>query len=530
MFLGTLLLTIPTIYAQNYLAKAKEFLEQGDCERARLAYDDYKRHVNPQGDVEVQRRIDECGRSAQNPTQPKQDLTFTVNGVSFKMISVEGGTFTMGDNIGVDINSQPSHKVTVNSFYLGETEVTQALWKAVMGNTPSDYKGDDYPIVKISWEDCQLFCAQLNEYCKNQIPDGYHFVLPTEAEWEYAARGGSKSRNFKYAGSDNLYSVAWFEENSNKETHRVKTKYSNELGLYDMSGNVWEWCSDWYGPYFRISQINPTGSCTETLRTRRGGSCYGTSDCIPTIRSASAPDDKYSNLGVRLALKKEAVRIEANDGFQCGMIMKDMDNHSYKTVLIGNQCWMAQNLRTECDRDGKKLNKDDFFPPAGQTSNVAQYGYLYDWNTAMIVCPKGWHLPNSDEWERLVKGCGALGELSGGERGTWEESSGKPGYLAGFPGDYGYKYRNVTGFNALPAGSYILGPYINDDYTPEYEDFGQCAFFWSASECFFGKEDYDGSIAHAARFPHERESNNCTGLVNCLHLKRSYYSVRCIHD
>ena len=161
------------------------------------------------------------------------------------MIPVEGGTFTMGSNInGSWSNAYPEHTVTLSDYSIGQTEVTQELWIAVMGNNPSHFKGDPQrPVERVTWDDCQSFINELNKLT------GRHFKLPTEAQWEFAARGGNQSMGFTYSGSNNLNDVAWYENNSNNSTHPVATKTPNELGLYDMSGNVQEWCQDWCGYY-----------------------------------------------------------------------------------------------------------------------------------------------------------------------------------------------------------------------------------------------------------------------------------------
>ena len=171
--------------------------------------------------------------------------TFTVNGVTFKMITVQGGTYTMGatSEQGSDAYDceKPAHSETVSNFMIGETEVTQELWQAVMGSNPSYFTGDlQCPVEMVSWDDCQTFISRLNQLT------GQNFRLPTEAEWEYAARGGNKSNGYKYSGSNDVNAVAWYVENSSGRTHSVKTKQPNELGIYDMSGNVWEWCQDYW--------------------------------------------------------------------------------------------------------------------------------------------------------------------------------------------------------------------------------------------------------------------------------------------
>ena len=217
------------------------------------------------------------------------------------MIRVDGGTFTMGatHEQGDDAydNEQPTHSVTLSSFMIGKYEVTQALWKAVMGSNPSYFSGDDLPVEEVSWEACQTFIKKLNGLT------GKNFRLPTEAEWEYAARGGNRSRGYKYSGSDNIDDVAWYDDNSSDTTHAVGTKQPNELGLYDMSGNVDEWCSDWYGDYSGSSQTNPTGATSGSNRVNRGVSwSHYASRCRVSNRNYDTPGNAYNNLGLRLVL------------------------------------------------------------------------------------------------------------------------------------------------------------------------------------------------------------------------------------
>lgn len=232
--------------------------------------------------------------------------TFTVNGVSFTMVGVEGGTFMMGaadDDSEAYSGERPRHQVTLSSFAIGQTEVTQELWQAVMGSNPSYFNGGSYgtnlrrPVEEVSWNDCQDFFVKLNAIT------GKKFRLPTEAEWEFAARGGNNSRGYKYSGSNTLGDVAWYDGNSNSVTHESGTKTPNELGLYDMSGNVWEWCQDWYGDYSSIAQTNPTGPSSGSYRVGRGGGWGGSSGrCRVSDRSDGAPGDRSINLGLRLAL------------------------------------------------------------------------------------------------------------------------------------------------------------------------------------------------------------------------------------
>ena len=230
--------------------------------------------------------------------------TFNVKGVEFKMIKVEGGTFSMGatSEQGSDAydSEKPVHSVTLSDYYIGETEVTQELWEAVMGSNPSYCKGNNQrPVERVSWNDCQEFINKLNRLT------GKNFRLPTEAEWEYAARGGKYSKDYvyKYSGSNNADEVAWYYDNSGDETHPVKTKKANKLGLYDMSGNVDEWCNDWWGFYHSNSQPNPTGPSRGECRVLRGGSWFNDDrDLCVSGRGGSTPDGRGSNFGLRLAL------------------------------------------------------------------------------------------------------------------------------------------------------------------------------------------------------------------------------------
>ena len=225
--------------------------------------------------------------------------TFTVGNVQFRMIRVEGGIFKMG-NSGSEgwPTEKPVHKVTLSSYSIGETEVTQELWEAVMGSNPSEFKGTNLPVERVSWEDCQTFINKLNDLTSCQ------FRLPTEAEWEYAARGGIYNReDYTFAGSNIPDHVAWHADIATEETHPVRQKRPNELGLYDMSGNVFEWCQDWYDLYERGTQNNPTGPSDGEERVFRGGSWLSdTFSCRISFRYGELPNHKDSGLGLRLAL------------------------------------------------------------------------------------------------------------------------------------------------------------------------------------------------------------------------------------
>ena len=226
---------------------------------------------------------------------------FYVNGVSFEMVYVEGGSFDMGatteQGSDAENDEKPVHRVTLSGYYIGRCEVTQELWEAVMGSNPSYFNGAQNPVENVSWNDCQNFIKKLNSLT------GRTFRLPTEAEWEYAARGGNKSLHYKYSGSGNIGDVAWYSSNSGDKTHAVGTKTANELGIYDMSGNVWEWCSDWKGGYSAGAQTNPQGPSSGSYRVLRGGSWYDYArNCRVSNRSSYDPSISGSIRGLRLVL------------------------------------------------------------------------------------------------------------------------------------------------------------------------------------------------------------------------------------
>jgi formylglycine-generating enzyme required for sulfatase activity len=239
-------------------------------------------------------------------------ITFKVTIIPpVSMVFVQGGTFSMGctSEQGSDCedDEKPPHIVTLSDFYIGKYEVTQAQWQAIMGTTirqqrdkdgkdsPLYGEGDSYPMYYVSWNEVQEFIKKLN------AATGKQYRLPTEAEWEYAARGGNKSNGYKYSGSNTFEDVAWYGSNSGRETHPVGTKQPNELGIYDMSGNVWEWCNDWYGSYSSSSQRDPAGASSGSYRVIRGGGWYiSAQGCRTSIRLYYSSDDRNVALGFRL--------------------------------------------------------------------------------------------------------------------------------------------------------------------------------------------------------------------------------------
>ena len=225
------------------------------------------------------------------------------NGVNIEMVKVESGSFNMGATPEMEDpneSEKPVHLVTLaNDYYIGKYEVTQALWQAVMGSNPSSSKGDDLPVERVSWNDCQDFISKLNAMT------GKRFRLPTEAEWEYAARGGKKSRGYQYSGNNTLGDIAWYSGNSSSRTHAVGTKQPNELGIYDMAGNVWEWCQDWKGSYSSSPLVNPIGAVSGSLRVYRGGSWSSSArGCRTSCRNCFTPNGRDNNLGLRLVLSE----------------------------------------------------------------------------------------------------------------------------------------------------------------------------------------------------------------------------------
>ena len=253
------------------------------------------------------------------PDEPEIE-TFTVNGISFSMVAVEGGTFTMGatpEQNDAYENETPTHQVTLTDYSIGETEVTQELWQAVMGDNPSSHTGNlKYPVDCVNWDMAQEFITRLNSLT------GLTFRLPTEAEWEFAARGGRNSKGYKHAGSNTLDAVAWYCENSGDSTHLVGLKKANELGIYDMNGNIWEWTLDWYGTYSSEAQTNPIGPASGDRKVHRGG-CFNNSERQSRVsgeRGSYWPDFGSTGEGFRLAMSPRLI------------LEKD-----YATVVIGDQ-------------------------------------------------------------------------------------------------------------------------------------------------------------------------------------------------
>ena len=346
----------------------------------------------------------------------------------FDMVFVKGGTFTMGatSEQGGDAESdeKPTHSVTLSDFYIGKYEVTQSQWEAVMGTTVAqqrdkEYKdwplrgvGPDYPMYYVSWEEVQTFIQKLN------AKSGKKYRLPTEAEWEYAARGGNQSRGYKYSGSNDIGSVAWYTSNSSSKTHPVGQKQPNELGIYDMSGNVYEWCSDWYGNYSSSSQTNPTGPSSGSSRVLRGGSWSNNARyCRVSNRGIIIPSSHPDRHGFRLVLDAGQLITTATSSITSSKTYKvgDYYNDGKKEGVVfwvdetgkhGKIVSLAESslLQWSSDKYEQKrlIDADDNGDGA---KNMAVVKQIPDWQSkypAFKWCAdlgEGWYLPAINELE-----------------------------------------------------------------------------------------------------------------------------------
>lgn len=245
--------------------------------------------------------IDEVLAKSCDIERENNKVTITTKGVSFNLIKVEGGTFQMGGTSEQGkgkTDEFPVHRVTLSDYYIGETEVTNELWSLIMGTNPSiNFSQPTQPVNNVTWYDCQKFVNRLSALT------GLHFALPTEAQWEFAARGGNKSRGYTYSGSNKIKEVGWFKGNSGGTLKTVKQLKPNELGIYDMSGNAYEWCSDWYGLYKNTDVFDPKGPESGICKVNRGASA-GEKDALTrtACRFNDSPNSKFQAMGLRLVL------------------------------------------------------------------------------------------------------------------------------------------------------------------------------------------------------------------------------------
>ncbi len=263
-------------------------------------YYDYESYVNITTTQTAM--IDESLAKSCDIQRQNDAITITTKGVTFKMIKVQGGSFMMGgtpEQRDAKTDEFPVHNVVLSDYYIGETEVTNELWTAIMGTNPSVmFSQPNQPVNNVSWYDCERFINRLNSLT------GIRFALPTEAQWEYAARGGNKSKHYVFAGSNKIKDVGWLKNNAKGLVKAVKQLQPNELGIYDMSGNVYEWCSDWYGLYKNNEEIDPKGPETGTKKVLRSASAGEKKDALARVscRFVDNPNNKFQGVGLRLAI------------------------------------------------------------------------------------------------------------------------------------------------------------------------------------------------------------------------------------
>ena len=457
------------------------------------------------------------------PDLPVETETFTVNGVSFTMVAVEGGTFWMGaadDDGEADSSERPRHEVTLSSYAIGQTEVTQALWQAVMGSNPSDFQGADHPVEEVSWNDCQKFITKLNALT------GRTFRLPTEAEWEYAARGGQNSHGYKYAGGNDIDEVAWYENNADYVDVRgprpVAQKKANELGLYDMSGNVWEWCQDWYSSsyYSNSPAVNPCNTTSASFRVFRGGSWFDYArGCRVSYRYGSSPGHRYDYLGLRLALSDtghsssltpgEAIDLGLPSGTKwasCNVGAsspeeyggyyawgeteeKDVYNWStYKWMNEGQSSWSQINKYTFADGQTSACwYRDGTFIGDGKTTLDPED------DVATVKWGSGWQMPTCEQMEELYTQCSSEWITLNGVYGRkFTGPNGNSIFLpaAGFRNDAGLHF----------AGS--DGDYWSRSLYTFYSDYAYGLYFHSGG-IYWSNDGYrsDGQSVRPVRVP-----------------------------
>ena len=352
-------------------------------------------------------------------------MAIDVNNYRFHMMLVKGGTFQMGaastDATAIE-NERPAHQVTLSDYYVGQTEVTRALWKTVMGSLPDGGEADNKPITNVNYDECQTFITQLNDLT------GRHFRLPTEAEWEFAARGGNQSKGYKYAGSNDVDSVAWWQETSGDTIHPVAQLMPNELGIYDMSGNVFEWCSDWYGDYASNAQINPQGAASGTQRVGRGGG-YRAEDnrCRVTRRIPTDPEQRMTTLGLRLVLDKHAYVDLGLSVLWATTNLGATQPEEYGDYFA----WGETDPKDIYTRDNYKWRDNTKYNNSGGLTSIQ----LED-DAAHVNWGGDWRMPTKEEYSELIEKC----------TWTWTQHKGINGY-------------QVTGPNGnsifLPATGYI---------------------------------------------------------------------------
>ena len=334
-----------------------------------------------------------------------------IDSISQNMVLVKGGSFGMGRNSGFDWDRK--HKVTLSNYYIGKTEVTQSQWKAVMGSNPSHFKGDNLPVENVTWANVHAFIEKLNKIT------GKNFRLPTEAEWEYAAIGGEQSEGYLFSGSNSIGDVAWYKQNSGSTTHPVGTKLPNNLGIYDMTGNVSEWCSDLYLTYPSEAQVNPKGGINDHVEVRhiiRGGGWNDTDfTCEVSNRTGGGNNSKRKNsLGLRLAMDADSGEIISSSPSPA------YDESAYDGILNGYKWidlglpsgikWATANVGASSPRSvGKYYAWGEIKVRKSYTENNEIYYSYKDLTTSHDIATKvmgsGWRMPTKKELEELIDNC-----------------------------------------------------------------------------------------------------------------------------
>ena len=429
---------------------------------------------------------------------PSNGITFTVCGVKFAMVNVEGGSFQMGvppeeSTTGNVYKNSPVHNVTLSSYQIGQTEVTEQLYKAVMYNEDSD---SQLPQTDLTYEEWQVFINKLNSLTNKK------FRFPTEAEWEFAARGGTKSQGYQYSGSDNVDDVAWYSKNAKSGKKKVARKTPNELDIYDMSGNVFEWCSDFSASYFPFDLTNPAGPSLGSNRIMRGGAFYyGFSDCKTGSRNCLYNVNNYAQyVGMRLAMSS------TNDAPIYFPIVKTgtpetlplkIDGVEYGTLIKvdGGSFMMGRSVGEGTNKDGdgpihmvtlrsyyilsekvtyqlyKLINEVDY--------DTYEYYAGTNWYGASLFCErlseitgKKFRLPTEAEWEYAVRGGqyslnykypGSNEKSDSYERGCKNELGLQVCSGAEWCGDYAYDYTEESVDNPFADTPQFYRGYLSED-------------------------------------------------------------------
>ena len=446
------------------------------------------------------------------PPAPCMGMVVKVNDtLSINMMCVEGGTFMMGAMEGdtqANANEKPAHEVTLTyDYYMGQTEVTQGLWKAVMGsdNNPSTMKGDDLPVNNVLWGDAQAFVYKLSQMT------GLSFDLPTEAEWQFAARGGNRSKGYLYAGSDNVRDVAWYSSNSGGVTHNVATKQPNELGIYDMSGNVFEWCSDWLATYLAEAQVDPKGPISGEYHVYCGGGWYlGSGYCRSSHRRQTTAGYTEAALGFRVVLR-EKVEPEYVDlglsvkwaSFNLGASVPEEYGDYFawgETEPKAKYGWTQYKWGNGENKALTKYCNKAAYGEDGFTDNLTQL--LPEDDAAHVNWGGNWRMPTAAEFDELINNC------------TVEKSA--------INGVNGYLLTSKINGNSifLPMAGY----YNFDLCSDQHQGSGTIFYYWSVDMV------YNGSYTNINAYNLNSRLAEEGGLTISSNTRRCGFPIRPVYD